>query len=511
MLGVPVPLSALSQPSLLLDRYRSLLLPLLVAGLLGGLLAASASPNLDDAWLLIATGRVMDGAVVGRDLFETNPPLIYWLVTPVVWFSRTFGTDYYTTYCLWAAFLGVWSSWLVFRVLTRVGVSIAGVRLAAAGNLTLFVLVSSSEYGQRDALAYALAAPFLAAEACRATGHRAPSGLLIALAAFAAVGFLIKPYLAIVPVALFAWRMVRERSLWAVISADAIAMLALALLYAGYVAIWAPAYFDLAKLMVIAYPAYNSPGTKLLVSFLPPFALALILWFVLVRWSRQSTVPAIKVLLVASIAFLVGALTQLKGWYYHMLPGYLSLCGTCVLFLALQTPGASARWFARWLAVGVPTAFILLGVARASYFRRQTVEKSDLAQIIRGGDHGAFLAITSSMAGVFPVVNEMGVEWASRSPMQWMAPATVKLSQGTPQQRRDAEALRAISSHLMAEDLEKWKPQTIVVKTGPDQALSSSFDWISFFSANKKFAALWAEYCAEGHKGVWNIYRRCAH
>jgi hypothetical protein len=460
---------------------------------------------------MIATGRVMDGAVIGRDLFETNPPLIYWLIAPAVWFNRSFGTDYYTTYCLWVALLGVWSSWLVFCVLARTGGYVSGARLAAIANLTLFVLVSSSEYGQRDALAYELAAPFLVAEACRAMGHRMPGRLLIIVAAFAAVGFLIKPYLAIAPVALFAWRMVRERSLLAIISTDATTMLALALLYVGYVAIWTPAYFALAKLMVIAYPAYNSPATKLVISFLPPFALAAVLWFVLVRSSRQASAPAVNVLLVASVGFLIGALTQLKGWYYHMLPGYLSLCGTCVLFLALQTPAASVRWVARWLSVGIPTAFILLGVARASYFRRQTVENSDIAQIIRGGGHGAFLAITSSMGGVFPGVNEMGVDWASSSPMQWMAPATVKLSQGTPQQRQEAEALRAISSRLMAEDLEKWKPQTIAIRTGPDQALSSSFDWISFFSSNKNFATLWAGYCAEGHRGVWNVYRRCEH
>jgi hypothetical protein len=287
-------------------------------------------------------------------------------------------------------------------------------------------------------------------------------------------------------------------------------MLGLALLYVGYIVIWTPAYFDLARLMVIAYPAYDSSAVKLAVSFLPPFALAFVLWLVLVRLSRHAAVAAVNVLVLASVAFLVGALTQLKGWYYHMLPGYLSLCGTCVLFLALQTRGASVRWFARWLAVGIPTAFILLGVARGSYFHRDMVEDSDVAQIIRGGERGPFLAITSSMAGVFPDVNEMGVEWASGSPMQWMAPATVKLSQGTPRQRREAEALRAESSRLMVVDLEKWRPQTIAIRTGPDQALSSSFDWISFFSANKKFAALWAGYCAEGQKWVWDVYRRCA-
>jgi hypothetical protein len=490
-------------------QYKNPLLPLLSLGILGGLLAASAIPNLDDAWLLTATGRVMDGAVVGIDLFETNPPLIYWVMAPAVWFGRNFGSDYYTTYCLWVALLGVASSWLVFRVLEQAGESAAGARLAALGNLILFVLVSSSEYGQRDALAYELAAPFLVAEACRAMKKRTPTYLLMAVAALATVGFLIKPYLAVVPAALFLYRIVRDRSLWAAISPDSVTMLTLSLLYVAYVWIETPAYFGLVKLMILAYPAYNSTGLKLLISFLPPLALALILWLVLARSCRPPAALAIGVLTLASVAFSIGAFTQLKGWYYHMLPSYLNLCGTCILFLALQTQSAPTRWFARWLAIGIPMAFILLGVARASYFHRQAAENSDVAQIIRGGDQGPFLAITSSMGGVFPDVTEMGVAWASGSPMQWMVPATVKLSQGTPKQREEGKMLQAISSQLMVRDLEKWQPHTIAIRTGQDQALSSPFDWISFFSSNEKFATLWAGYCAEGHKGAWNVYRRC--
>jgi hypothetical protein len=482
---------------------------LIVAGFIGGLFAASEIPNLDDAWLLVATGRFMDGAVIGRDLFELNPPLIYWLMTPAVLLSRQLGSDYYTTYCLWVGLLAALSCFLIFQALAQIGISTARARLAAFAGLALFVLVPGADYGQRDPLAYELSAPFLVAEALRAMGKRNPTYTAIPIAVLAAIGFLIKPYMALVPVALFAWRIIRERKIIAIISLDAITMFAVAVVYVAYVVIWTPGYLDLAELVTIAYPAYNSTPFKLLVSSAPVILVSFVLWLTLVRMSQHTTAAAVSVLLVATVAFVLGALTQLKGWYYHLVPCYLALCGACIIYLVLQTPSASAGLFPRWIALTLPAVFVIIGMTRASYFQRRTVASWDIAKVISNSDRGPFLAITSSMWGVFPAVNEMGVEWASRSDAQWMVPATVKLSQGTAQQREEAEELRSYSSRLIAADLKKWKPHTVAIKTGPDQAMSRSFDWISFFSKDQEFTNLWSSYCAEGRTGEWDIYQRC--
>ena len=61
----------------------------------------------------------------------------------------------------------------------------------------------------------------------------------------------------------------------------------------------------------------------------------------------------------------------------------------------------------------------------------------------------------------------MGVEWASRSAAQWMVLWSSSHPQGTPQEREEAEKLRLYSSRLIVGDLEKWKPHTVAVKTGP--------------------------------------------
>ena len=76
--------------------------------------------------------------------------------------------------------------------------------------------------------------------------------------------------------------------------------------------------------------------------------------------------------------------------------------------------------------------------------------------MISSGKKGTFLAITSSLWGVFPAVNEMGAEWGSGSDVQWLVPAAVKLSQGTSQQREQADKLRLIASSRLVADLKRW-------------------------------------------------------
>src|ERR1700679_702097 len=128
-----------AQLSRLLVRDGTVLFLLTAAAFIGGLLAASEVPNLDDSWLLIATGRFMDGAVIGGDLFELYTPLIYSLMTPAVWLSLESGSDYYKTYCLWVGLLAALSSFLTFKALTQIGTSKARALLAALAGLAFFV------------------------------------------------------------------------------------------------------------------------------------------------------------------------------------------------------------------------------------------------------------------------------------------------------------------------------------------------------------------------------------
>ena len=127
-------------------------------------LAASgpATANHDIAWTLYAGGVLLDGGVFGRDLIDTNPPLIYWITALVVALSRALGVH---PLQLWAAGTGlaiaVGAFWLrrhLQRVLPDSGLPEA----LALGTAVLLLSGSGFDVGQRDHLVNALLIPYLA-------------------------------------------------------------------------------------------------------------------------------------------------------------------------------------------------------------------------------------------------------------------------------------------------------------------------------------------------------------
>lgn len=51
----------------------------------------SAGINQDSAWLLVATEKWLNGAVLYRDIVEVNPPLIFFLTAPILRLEQVFG------------------------------------------------------------------------------------------------------------------------------------------------------------------------------------------------------------------------------------------------------------------------------------------------------------------------------------------------------------------------------------------------------------------------------------
>ena len=46
--------------------------------------------NHDSAWIVYGTNVLLDGGRLYKDVFELNPPLIFWITVPPVWYARLF-------------------------------------------------------------------------------------------------------------------------------------------------------------------------------------------------------------------------------------------------------------------------------------------------------------------------------------------------------------------------------------------------------------------------------------
>ena len=72
----------------------------------------------DPAWLIHGTKIFLDGGKLYRDVFELNPPLIFYLTVAPVWVARQlhlFEVDVFVLYVFALIALSLWVSWLLSR------------------------------------------------------------------------------------------------------------------------------------------------------------------------------------------------------------------------------------------------------------------------------------------------------------------------------------------------------------------------------------------------------------
>jgi hypothetical protein len=495
------------------DRW--LLPTLCVAGLVGGLLAASAPPNLDTAWYLLVTERMLQGAVFGKDLLETNPPLFIAFVLPSLILAKVFAADAYSFYCVWVGLLAAGSSYAAARCLAKLGLGATQQRIIAASVLCLELLLPGSSYGQREVVILALALPFILNETLRLGADIPPEPRLHLLAAgVAAFAFLLKPFYATIPAGLILWRMIKERSIRPAFSPAYLLMLALAVVYALSIPLFFPDWLALAQTAIgPAYPAgFNGPWPQVL-DLVKEDAGLLVLASGIVWFAPAPSRRFLTALLIASALAYLGAIAQQKGWPYHLLPGRILLC--LVLVLRVLTPDP-ARWSA---VVRAGSGVIVAGLCvyfglHTGWFNREEVKHKELSRIIAEANGQRVLAIRLGLEGVFPEVMEMKADWGSRFAHQWIAAgAAAKEASNDASERQDGARLRKMATDLVREDITRSQPEVITVGRGEIEGRRDGhgklIDWVEWYNADPEFNRVWSGYCFSHTTWMWAVYRRC--
>ena len=380
--------------------------------------------DADQGWLLYAAGRLLDGATLGREVADVNPPLIFWLEQPVVALAR-------------AGRIHPGDAWQAAVLVFCVLVSFLSLRLlrghalvrtpahAAAGFAILFavlVLVPLHQRGQREHLAVLLVLPWIVAGARRIEGM-APAGVSGALAGvLAGLGFALKPFF-LLPLVLLELR--HRRAGIPLLRPDTVAILVVGAAYAGLVLGLEPDWVASARELAPVYRAYLRPEPSVLLARALLFAWPAIL--VIPAWAlaRRAGVDDAFTgsLVMAGAGFLLSALVQLKGWSYLWVPAFMF--GTLALvLLGLQATPRAVRRFA---LLGLVLAVIAVGrgttslIARALEFRADPASpfrlfRDALAERAHGGPA---LILSTSHGEIFPVVWEAGATWPLRDPSLW--------------------------------------------------------------------------------------------
>jgi hypothetical protein len=463
--------------------------------------------NHDSSWFLHATREWLAGARLYEDIFEINPPLVFYLHAPAVLIADTFRIT--TTQAFYVSILvliGVSLCWST-GIVRRGGFPLSRSWLFLIGSALAMVLPFTSAFGQREQFLTIFLWPYVTAHLSLAKPDNGTGSVNRAI--FAAVGVLLKPYFVLIPAMVILGRIVAERRWQAAFSRSSIVLAVAGLTYLVTARLLYPVYFDrtVPDAMEV-YGAYRHDTVHNIMA-LKPWLIALSAVVIgaaaTAGWPRR-----LGYVCLAAAGALGVYLIQWNGFGYHALPlfAFLLLAHT---WIAVQ---AGSRRVTALAVMGylllAQFVFVLQPYGYAG--------KEVFAPYLSGPDRARSMVVVSAdLPPYFPLVDYFGTRWEGRFPVQWMVPgAVIGLAANScsrePGRCARLQGLIDRARSLTAEDVSGKRPDLVVFSgwspffrpLGAD----GYFDMEALFFADSGFATAMADYRRVGAAANHTFWRR---
>ncbi len=149
------------------------------------------------------------------------------------------------------------------------------------------------------------------------------------------------------------------------------------------------------------------------------------------------------------------------------------------------------------------------GAGRGGY--RNAFLDTMMPHVARHAAGGSITTFTTNVSLSFPLVNYAGVGWSSRLSTQWLLPGAVRKRQaGGGETNLLLDEIERYARDAVIADLTARPPDLVIVDKRERKSYFGglAFDYIDYFSADPRFAAIWAGYEWIGDEGDYRLYRR---
>ncbi len=446
--------------------------------------------NHDIAWYLFATRDWLAGAELYKDLIEVNPPLYFYLTVPGLLLADALGISDANGHTLGVALFLFASLLWSARILQADFPWSARQRLLLVVGIALATTIPAlNGLGQREQILVLALLPWALREAAP---RPAAARQRIAASVMAAVGMCLKPHFVLLPLAVTLLNCLEQRSLRPVVALTNWVFLTVGLAYIGFVALVHPAYLaEIVPIAVEVYGAYGMPFWAVLfrIGFaMVPLAVLLVL---LVR-SGQATRP-IRVFLALALGGLLSYLMQGTGFDYHRVP-VVSFGAIACLMVLLRPQRLRAESAMAALAL---LASLAAGVQQGFY--RNGAVSMIRSVVDRFGPVHSLTTLGSHVYTGAPLALDVGADWASSYPADWLVPGAVNKLARTDCTTEAAlcARLRQIADRNRADriaDLLERRPDTLIVDRDSGYFDAPGFDWLGFMAEDPAWAAAFAPY-----------------
>ena len=450
--------------------------------------------NGDAAYHIDAARRMLDGAVLYRDIYDLNPPFIFWGSLP----AAALGTDGRDA-------IAVFRALVIAVAIFAFAIGWVAVRKAPALWLgfTLMALVLPVGYfGQREYLIFVLLFPYVCVAAARAEGDDPTTASAMLAGGMAAAAILMKPTGMIVPVLIAAvnWHVRGARS---VVGKEHLAVAAG--LGAGVAAVLlaAPDYLRVIAEIQEPYRRFNLQGFRtLLTRDVHMWAIWLGLGATVMFGSRLPHRRRLLILAVTTAGLGASAVVQRKGFGYHYFPA-VAFAVILMLEMLFSHPRTGPRALARQIVLVtmlVPVLYLFGAVAWRRAHGVFTATRADqlVVEDMIGRRPATVAVLSARISDAFPMVLENDHRFILRYPLLWAAALPVDFP-GTGAIRRQ-----------YGEDLARHFPAALVVRAPRISELSGGdvpVDYLQYLCHDDLARSTLSQYRLSKRGDGFELYR----
>lgn len=480
--------------------------------------------NHDVGWFLYIAGEALSGKKLYTDIIEVNPPLIVYAFVALKYFSQLTGIRDLVVFQYAVFFIALISIFLSYRILSFDIKNSNRIYIPSLCFLLLYLFTTRNGlmFGQREQLTVMLCLPYIFMTALRCRDVQFTKKISVITGVMAGLGIAMKPFFIPVWLGMEIYG-VYYQSYLSLKRLEHLALLSVFIIYALCVLIFVPAYIQLAYKFMDIYRGYYATNlTVLLTDHSTIIALLVVIGNAVIP--RSPELKHIRGLLsVALVMFLLAVFLQDKGWDYHWICvdviSYI-LFGTIMIDGSIKLDRIAGKTlFMKTTAVIIIAVSITFSLKDYYSVRKQWQAMADAPYFLfdfvglvnKYIPHGTISSLSPTVHAVWPLINYTGIKWGSRYNNMWLIPGLFHESGVSPKTFTN-RPLNTVSAterefiHNVSEDLKVNQPGLLIVPEGAPDPGMRGFNYIAYFSRDRRFRKVFKTYKYVGDMDIYKIY-----
>lgn len=460
-------------------------------------------PHSDVLWLIEGLSRWLSGYSSATFIFEPNPPYNFFAYALPYFASKVTALDLGITLFFYIMILLALSgSMLAYALSAILKLSQPFWVLVVAAYALALTVMTTSVYAEREHIIAMVIVPFALLQWGVTQNIPLKKGAVWAFFVLGSLIVFMKPHHGLIPALMILHRIGVRRDLSAMKDPDFISLVLCGLTYITVNLFLFPDYIQiiLPEVLSLYVTTVNADVFKQAAMLAIPCVLAIVAGFLLRK--KYEAGQLVLFLGVGALCSLVPFIVQQKGFFYHLLPMFAFLIPAIALCVG---------WFMekeiRFSKINAAALTTVMMVAGLLYIFRPNFDlpvhddymHMPLTKLVQAGclseaDDCRFLMFSDSMGIVHETAYETGYLHASRFPSFWFLPSILSLETTDPDRAR---ILKEDYAEMIAEDLETFKPQTILIAR-LDLTGKGVFSFPAYWSVSSAFQKAWSAYRSEG-------------